>query len=203
VLSQLSVTWQRELLEHLGVEMDHGCRALGEIPRRFGDDEEVMTAFSAFQQACQNSARKALAARSGSEEGERKPLRFPPKKKLQTTGPLTREFLLAFSRKCAEVLTSDESIQLLSECPDMRVLSQLSVTWQRELLEHLGVEADHGCQELAMTPRRFGDDAKVMNAFTEFTKSCELSARRALERKRDRIKGSSTEGGTGSAVDVS
>ena len=64
-LGNLSVSWQRELLEHLGVEMDHGCRALGETPARFADDEEVMTAFQAFQRMCGESAQ--LATKKGQE----------------------------------------------------------------------------------------------------------------------------------------
>ena len=65
---EMSVRWQREILEHLGVQMDHGCRALGEVPMRFQDDEEVITSFQKFQQACGESMQKAMAQRKAAEE---------------------------------------------------------------------------------------------------------------------------------------
>ena len=34
-MAQLSVRWQRELLEHLGIQMDFGCQALGEVTQRY------------------------------------------------------------------------------------------------------------------------------------------------------------------------
>ena len=58
---QLSVQWQRQLLEHQGIEMDFGCRALGQTPHRFHSDKEVMKQFMAFQQACMTSMQKAQA----------------------------------------------------------------------------------------------------------------------------------------------
>ena len=60
----LSVAWQREMLEHLGVEQDFGCHALSRVPQRFGDeDPELMRAFKGFQMACTMSLRKAAAVR--------------------------------------------------------------------------------------------------------------------------------------------
>ena len=55
--------------------MNHGCQALGEVPERFGDDEEVRTAFIGFQQACQLSLQQAMAkagAGGGKAKGKKK-----------------------------------------------------------------------------------------------------------------------------------
>jgi hypothetical protein len=53
------VQWQRQLLEHHGIQMDFGCRALGETPMRFGSDTEVMTAFEGFAKTCMMSVKRA------------------------------------------------------------------------------------------------------------------------------------------------
>jgi hypothetical protein len=58
-LATVSVQWQRQLLEHHGIQMDFGCRALGETPMRFGSDTEVMTAFEGFAQTCMMSVKRA------------------------------------------------------------------------------------------------------------------------------------------------
>ena len=59
----LSVAWQREMLEHLGIEQDYGCHALSRVPQRFGDDQELMRAFKGFQMACMMSLKKAAQVR--------------------------------------------------------------------------------------------------------------------------------------------
>ena len=59
-MGSLSVQWQRQLLEQNGIQMDFGCRALGEVPQRFGADKEVMTAFKHFTEACSLSMQKAM-----------------------------------------------------------------------------------------------------------------------------------------------
>ena len=125
--------------------------------------------------------------------------RFKPSDStLQTDGHLSRAFVLKFTRKCAEVLTSDESVGLLADClsqpsfdgencrfeqSDMHKLSMLSVAWQKELLEHLGVEMEHGCQALGQVPMRFQKDKEVISAFKAFTEACGKSADLAAQRK--------------------
>ncbi len=207
-IGQLSVSWQREMLEHLGVQMDFGCKRLGEVPQRFDADTEVMEAFKAFQIACQQSAQAAQRqwqikhGGTGSENGapsqqqqtmqalppEKR--RFPPKpaKQLQTGGKLSRKFILEFTKKCAEMLLSKESIGMLSMCNDMNEVGLLSVRWQRELLEHLGVEMEYGCQALGQTPNRFGNDPEVMLYFKQFQMACAQSAQAASEKVTTRSK---------------
>ena len=62
--------------------------------------------------------------------------------------------------------------------------SALSVTWQRELLEQLGVEKDWACAELGMAPMRFAADAEVLKAFREFQMACGECQRRAAALRR-------------------
>jgi len=185
-IGTVSVQWQRELLEHLGVDMDHGCRALGEVPARFHSDGEVLEAFRAFQMACNSScqdAQKKLEAKTNKPlvPGER---RFAPKEgTLQSDGPLDRPFVLSFTRKCKEMLISEESTELLAACDTLDDIGRLSVQWQRELLEHLGVEMNHGCQALGEVPGRFSDDRKVLEAFHEFQMACQSSCQDAMKKK--------------------
>ena len=112
--SQLSVTWQRELLEHLGVEMDFGCRALGEVPYRFGEDREVLQQFQAFQMACAQSGQRAMqqcAKQQAPPKAAPSERRYAPKAgaALQTSGALSRAFILAFTGKVEQELLSKES----------------------------------------------------------------------------------------------
>ena len=56
------------MLDHLGIEQDFGCRALGTVPQRFSDDAEVLRAFKTFQTACVLSLK--LAERERDEKAE-------------------------------------------------------------------------------------------------------------------------------------
>ena len=84
--------------------------------------------------------------------------------------------------QCTEVLTSDESIQQLAACGSMSGIGNLSVSWQRELLEHLGVEMDHGCRALGEVPTRFQGDNEVLHAFQAFQQACSQSAEAARKK---------------------
>ena len=55
----LAITWQREYLEHVGIQQDFGCQALARIPKRFGSDKQVLEAFQEFQKACMYCVQKA------------------------------------------------------------------------------------------------------------------------------------------------
>ena len=181
----LSVQWQRQLLEHHGIEMDFGCRMLGMTPQRFGGDSEVMDAFKAFQQACGASMQKArkdkdqppsMAKLSMAER------RFNPAAQLQSSGELSKKQILTFTTECARMLLSDESINMLVQAGaqgGQQAIGQLSVMWQRQLLEHHGIEAEFGCHALGETATRFGSDKDVMKKFMAFQTACQKAMQKA------------------------
>jgi len=171
----LSVQWQRQMLEHLGIEMDFGCGQLSHVPHRFAADAEVMNAFQAFQQTCQSSLMAAYA--DDVPTGVR---RFAPAESLQKNGKLSREKLLEFTTAAVEMLADDETLAMLGEAGSSQVAGALSVQWQRELLEHLGIEMDFGCGQLGLVGHRFANDSKVLAAMHAFQTSCQAAIQRAL-----------------------
>jgi len=192
----LSVQWQRQLLEANGVQMDFGCRALGEVPNKHGQDKEVMTAFADFQKACQQSLQKAMHAeqieRTKPPEVAASERRFVPAAELQKDGELSRSKILKFTREAAAVLVDEESIALLVAAAKaapggpmsqagQSLMGQVSVQWQRQLLEKNAVQDDFGCRALGEVPQRFGKDAEVMTAFQGFTNACMQSMKMAME----------------------
>ena len=101
--------------------------------------------------------------------------------KLAVAAERERAFVMNFTKKCFDVLMSEESINLLAQCKDQQEIGQLSVIWQRELIEHFGVQMDFGCQKLGDVPRRFSDDTEVMQSFMRFQQACGESAQKAIK----------------------
>lgn len=186
MLSQMA-RWQREYLESQGVGHDAGMRAVWSVgetvkPGSSSTANELLQAFGSLRMAVQGAFNNAVIDATKPVAKPAAERRFAPRDgPLQKSGPLDRALVLAFTRKCAEVLTSDESVTLLSKCcPDMQALSNLSVTWQRELLEHVGVDMDHGCRALGEVPMRFQQDNEVIKAFQAFQQACGTSAQKAV-----------------------
>ena len=166
---------ERQMLEHVGVQMDFGCTELSRVPHRFAADPQVLASFQAFQEACQMSLTRAFARANGERER-----RFAPAESLQSEGKLGREKILEFTSAAVTMLTSEESQALLGKADGPQEAGALSVTWQRELLEHLGVEMNFGCAQLGLASKRFENDAKVMKAMYTFQTTCQTSIQQAL-----------------------
>ena len=62
-----AIAWQREYLEHVGIDQNFGCQALGRLPKRFGEDQEVMGKFQQFQKACMYCVQKARITKEVNE----------------------------------------------------------------------------------------------------------------------------------------
>ena len=198
--------WQREYLESQGVPQDVGMRAVWGIPETFkptprkqkagaegggskqaeespAGANELLQAFGSLRLSIQSALQGAMIEATKPETKPEAERRFPPKEgPLQTKGALERSLVLAFTRKCSEVLVSDESIVLLAASGNMQGIGNLSVSWQRELLEHLGVEMDHGCRALGEVPRLFQGDNEVLHAFQAFQQACSSSAEMARKK---------------------
>ena len=193
MMSQLAM-WQREWFESQGIAQDVGMRALWAIPETFTpqprsstDPDAVSTnallqAFGSLRTAIQSAFQNAMLEATKPAERPAEQRRFPPKEgEMQRTGVLSREFVLAFTTKCVEVLMNDESLTMLSACSGMQEMGMLSVSWQRELLEHLGVQMDFGCRALGDVPMLFGQDQEVLEKFKSFQQACSDSAQQATQ----------------------
>ena len=156
-----------------------------------------MTAFKDFQVACNLSMQKAMQAHQ--IDATKPPevgvdaRRFTPAATLQSDGDLSRAKTLKFTREAATMLVDETSIAQLAKVArdapgpvggpaSQQAVGQLSVQWQRQLLEHHGIQMDFGCRALGTTPVRFGSDKEVMTAFQAFTAACMQSMKMAMQR---------------------
>lgn len=163
----LLVRWQRELLEQMGVEQDFGVQQLRRLPQRHQAEAAARraapaAAAPAAAEGCGAEVDAALARAFGglqamsealAELGReaalelRRPsaaqLRFQSRGAaeggLQADGTLSRAQLLAFCTGAAQWLQADESAELLARV-DEAASGPLSIAWQRQFLEHLGIE---------------------------------------------------------------
>ena len=190
--------WQREYFESLGLDQDVTMRAVWSIAETFtpklkpsadapaesaAGARELLQAFGALRMAVQAQITHAILETTKPESKPEAERRFPAKAgALQRSGPLDRETVLAFTRKCTEVLLSEDSIdRLAAVAHSMSAVGNLSVTWQRELLESFGVDMDHGCRALGDVPTRFQDDQEVLHSFMGFQQACGTSAQKAVQ----------------------
>jgi hypothetical protein len=69
------------------------------------------------------------------------PVRSPPKDTLQSPGGPNRTQILEFFEKCCAVLQSEETTDLLQKAAEAQrdVLGRLSIQWQWQVLESLGM----------------------------------------------------------------
>ncbi|EOD26979.1 hypothetical protein EMIHUDRAFT_443287 [Emiliania huxleyi CCMP1516] len=173
------IALQREYLEHCGIEQEHGCKQLSQVPQRFGGDREVLAAFQEFVKACQNSAQAAFLRRASAPSADQG-ARFPPAGgELLSSGPLSRELLLRFLAGVSSALLSGDAVADLASLPP-EAMPARCVALQRQYLEHCGIEQEHGCAELAKVPQQFGGDSEVLGAFRGFQQACRGAVQSAI-----------------------
>ncbi|KAL1524739.1 hypothetical protein AB1Y20_019622 [Prymnesium parvum] len=192
----LYTRWQREYLESKGVEHEFGMKAVYMIPQRkqkacgAGGEakemlEKVEAAFLKMKKMAEAFVESAMIEASRPPEVPVELRRFAPAKgELQTEGDFSREKALEFLTGVKDVLMSEESIKLVAKCPGegqefMKHAGMLAITWQREYLEHVGVQQDFGCQALNRVPGRFSKDQEVLLAFQDFQKACMYCVQKA------------------------
>uniref|UniRef100_A0A7S0IM81 Uncharacterized protein n=1 Tax=Calcidiscus leptoporus TaxID=127549 RepID=A0A7S0IM81_9EUKA len=173
--------------------MEWGCQALSCVPQRFGTDEAVMRAFESFTMACQLGVHLAMTRHAAHAAGcapttttgaatlSPTVKAFAPSEgALQSTGELARKTALRFCYGVSTVLVSEPVVDALSALKADEEIPAASVRLQREYLEHVGIEANFGCQALSRVPQLFSRDAVIMRAFQVFTSACQLSVNLAL-----------------------
>jgi hypothetical protein len=172
---------QREYLESRGLEQDFGMQQVWTIPARFTDDKDDMRiAHKRLRELCEMLPKEAVVDASKPDVKPPGQRRFEAAEgALQTEGELSRDFVLRFCKEAVAMLMAPESIDLLVAAEAQREAPSLSVCWQREMLEHLGVEQDYGCRALSNVPRRFEGDAEVLRAFKGFQTGCVVSLKKA------------------------
>jgi len=187
-LLELMDRWQREWFESKGYQHDAGVHLIFSIQEKYKPEssggapgsDKVLHALGRFKMAFQSAMNLAMIEITKPPVAPIEKRRFAPAASLQTEGELSREKILEFTRKAREMLFSAESLKLLRAAGSQSAGGKLSVQWQRELLEHVGVQMDHGCQMLGMVPHRYGSDKEVLEAFNGFASACQSSMEKAL-----------------------
>ena len=105
--------------------------------------------------------------------------RFAPAAQLQSSGELSKKQILAFTKEATKMLLDDTSLAMLEAASTPQAAGSLSVQWQRQLLEHHGIEAEFGCHALGETATRFGSDKDVMKKFMAFQTACQKAMQKA------------------------
>ena len=83
------------------------------------------------------------------------PLRFPKKEPLQTEGPLTKAQILEFFAACNAMLMSAETVALIGEAQrNKEDFGQMSIAWQWQVFESLGIEHELGVRSLMTIPQK-------------------------------------------------
>mmetsp|Transcript_10035 Transcript_10035/g.25995 ORF Transcript_10035/g.25995 Transcript_10035/m.25995 type:complete len:551 (+) Transcript_10035:56-1708(+) len=189
------VRWQREFLEHCGLQQDFGISLIKSVPAAAqkaalagkGPDcaeARALQALTVMNESINNLGRDASIEARKPTLAEIERRRFRPANAdngpaLLTEGKVPREMLLRFCTEVYKVLISEESISQLASTPPEK-MGELSIAWQREYLEHVGIEQDHGCRELSDIPRRFQEDREMLKAFQAFQTACMIAMKKAV-----------------------
>jgi len=175
----LSVAWQREIFEAVGIEQELGVMTLNRLQFEFPDDKGLFLMMKNWMNACQSSVGGAIQHLDPKfHAGEASSRRIAPADELQREPPVDREILMEFMTKATEMMKSEETAELLNG-KDRKDIDALIVNWQRQQLEALGIEQELGCYALqhgAMV--RFTDDEEYMTAMRTFYVSCSVISKK-------------------------
>jgi hypothetical protein len=193
------IKWQREFLEGEGLDQDFGVGKLRALPGRAAaaaaargsgeapppaadggsgggasDLDRAIGALKRMADTLQQIGAHATIEYQRPTPQELALRRFKPAETLRTSGTLGREDILKFCTEAAKWLLADDSIAKLGAL-DEQVAGPMSVAWQREYLETMGIEQ-------VRAPGRRGPSGR------------ERASERASERGASPLKGRDTRG---------
>jgi len=147
------VDLQRAGWDTLGIDRDVGCAYLNQMEKLCPGDSEILEMRSLFVQCAQRAYLSALE--------DRQP------KKLERRKPMPRETMVEFFDACNTKMDLPETherlqahLQTTGQMP-----SQIIVGIQRDLLEVLGFEREHGCAMLSRIGQDFPNDKELHMRF--------------------------------------
>jgi len=142
---------QRAEWDALGIDRDFGCKTLDALEKIFPGDEDIVRQRNQFIITAQQTYIEAL-------EGRRP-------ETLQRDGPLSKEVITDFFDACNTKMDLPETREKLAKHlqETTEVPNKLIIQMQRDMLETLGVEKEHGCQMLSRIGKDFPDD-KMLHA---------------------------------------
>jgi len=144
---------QRSKWDPLGVDKDYGCQCLDRLPEMFPGDDEILKAREKFVCTAQETYLAALE--------DRRPA------SLEYTKPMPREAIIEFFDACNTRMDMPAFREALARHlrERRRMPNTLIVEAQKDLLEVIGFERDHGCRCLSNIPKDFPGDQEIGQRF--------------------------------------
>lgn len=155
------IEMQRSAWDGLGVDRDFGCACLNHLERLYPADAELMDLCQEFIKTSQRTYMQSIE--------DMKPSEF------ETEKPMSRLDILEFFDACNVKMGLPEFQKGLRDYLDRTkmVPNELVQDAQRELLETIGFQRDHGCKCLSKVQEDFPDDREVLLAFQQWQKMAE------------------------------
>eukprot|EP00465_Bigelowiella_longifila_P015607 CAMPEP_0185256090 /NCGR_PEP_ID=MMETSP1359-20130426/5165_1 /TAXON_ID=552665 /ORGANISM="Bigelowiella longifila, Strain CCMP242" /LENGTH=321 /DNA_ID=CAMNT_0027840437 /DNA_START=36 /DNA_END=1001 /DNA_ORIENTATION=+ len=172
-LQKIAIRWQREMIEHLGYEQEFGVNSMMLIPLYFGNDKRLLMEMQLFQQTCQRSVKEAMDPKMAADLDVSKRRFKPAKGKFLKSGVLPKKMYMKFFKECNSMLTSKESVSILKHAKrEGKNPGMISVKWQREIFESIGVEQNYGVESLNRIAIDFPRDKELQMQMMKFAKNC-------------------------------
>jgi hypothetical protein len=140
---QKMIELQRAEWDPLGVDRDLGSQFVNKVEEHFPGDREMAQLKKDFVKCCERTYIAILEMRKPD--------------KLERKKPMPKETIIEFFNACNMKMDLPESFEKLVKYYEMtkQYPNQMIIDWQRELLEVLGFEANHGCTMLSKVGSEF------------------------------------------------
>lgn len=167
--AQKLVELQRAGWDGLNIDQDEGCEFLNRIEEKMADDMELVQKKQLFVLQAQRTYVRVLK--------DRKP------GKLEKAKPMPRESFLDFFDACDTELDLPETIQELMAhlVRTGQVPNNIIIQMQRSMLENLGFEADHGCDQLGRIPQVYSEDKELLGRMQAWMHKAQTTCMRVVK----------------------
>mmetsp|Transcript_22778 Transcript_22778/g.53158 ORF Transcript_22778/g.53158 Transcript_22778/m.53158 type:complete len:352 (+) Transcript_22778:61-1116(+) len=166
---QVLIEVQRVQWDELGVNRDVGCAALDHIETEFPGNTELVALRTDFIKCAQCVYLQALQ--------DRKP------RVLECSAKMPRSTIIEFFDACNTVMQTEEMhLKLMKHLQKTgQMPNQLIIDAQRDLLEVLGFEKNHGCQCLSKLGVDFPDDKELAARYQQWHSRAQGACMRAVK----------------------
>jgi len=159
-IQEVAIKLQRQCMEEeYGIEPEYGCQYIARVPMAYPKDTELLEAGKGFIFSTMAFFLQSIALRA----------KLSPQK-LKTRGPMTPDTMHEFFEACNALMVQPQIKAELKkiytdtgEEPNARVIEL-----QRNMLETLGFEADHGCACLNKAGEDYPENQGLMMKFNTF-----------------------------------
>lgn len=159
---------QRNGWDALGVDRDLGCKALDSVDPNDPADHDLIVVRQEFVHTAMRTYLQSLE--------DRRP------KRLEKKAAMPRATIIEFFDSCNTKMDLPETLEMLKKHLETtkQVPNKVIIELQRDQLEILGFERDHGCAMLSRIPQDFPNDAELMRRFEVWQRKAHATCTRAM-----------------------